>query len=384
MRTVIRFILLFCMSTTYAQTPAPQQPRFALEMAEDGVPFHFVIVPEEPLGGGIESTFFSPSFHLLPGRDAGNSEQSPPSGVKVVSKVHGDEVAFTVSVIFGSFDTNDTNYSLEGHPQRSIGSYSAHLNESITLQAMEQFGLRPWTIKIVNAQLSGPASLPMMNEVPSIQLEILGKDREGYRIALHNLSSEGVTALLAEETLDHNSEYSEFGGRKPLIAAGGSHEFRLFCETSGSASSSDSVPGPAPCAFILKAALFADGSYEGDAGAAAGLAAPSIAAQFQHRRVHDLIDKVLADAALDDASRLSRIRSDLPKLSPEPPPELLEQIQIRFPGLTPEASDRVNTSINIAFAQEEQNTLRALNNLEQSPSQSLKKALAQWLVNDEK
>jgi hypothetical protein len=384
MRTAVRSILLFCISTTYAQTPVRQQPRFALEIAEDGVPSRFVIVPEEPRGGEIDARFFD--FHLLPGREAGNSEQSQPSAVRVVSKVDGDEVSFTASVIFGPFDQNDTNRSLEGHPQRSIGSYSAHLNESITLQSMEQFGLQPWTIKIVNAQLSGPASLPMVNEVPSIQPEILGKDRQGYRIALHNISSQAVTAFVVEETLDHNSEAGEFGGRAPLIAIGESHEFRLFCDTSGSASSSsEPVPGPAPCAFILKAALFADGSYEGDAGAAAVLAAPSIAAQFQHRRVHDLIDKVLADASLDDASRLSRIRSELPKLSGEPPPELLEQIQIRFPGLTPEASDRVNASINMAFAHEEQNTLRALNNLEQSPSQSpLKKALAQWLVNDEK
>ena len=69
MRTAIRFVLLFSSITTlHAQTPV-QQPRFALEISEDGYPPHFVIVPE---GGGIDS-MFSPSLHPLSGHDAGDS-----------------------------------------------------------------------------------------------------------------------------------------------------------------------------------------------------------------------------------------------------------------------------------------------------------------------
>lgn len=145
------------------------------------------------------------------------------------------------------------------------------------------------------------------------------------------------------------------------------------------------MPHPAPCAFILKAALFADGSYEGDASAAAVLAAPSIAAQFLRRRVRDLIDSILADASLDDASRVSRIRTELPKLSGEPSPEILEQIRIQFPSLTPTASDRVNGDINMALAHVEQNMLRVLKDFEQLPNQSpLKRSLAQWWETYEK
>ena len=198
---------------------------------------------------------------------------------------------------------------------------------------MEQLGLQPWTIKIVNAQLPNPGTLPTVNEVPSIQPEILGVDRNGYRIALRNLSSQPVSAFLVEESFDHNSNFQEGNDRGVLIAPHASHEFRLFCDTSTSASLSGIAPKPAPCAFILKAALFADGSYEGDPSAAATLAARSIAAQFSSRRVHELIDNILSDAALDDASKLTRLRSELPRLSEEPDPAILEQIQRRFPGL---------------------------------------------------
>ena len=73
MRTSVRFVLLFCLNTMYTQTPMRQQPRFALEISEDGFPSRFVIVPEEPQGS--EMRFFGSYLHLLPGRDAGWGHQ---------------------------------------------------------------------------------------------------------------------------------------------------------------------------------------------------------------------------------------------------------------------------------------------------------------------
>jgi hypothetical protein len=375
MRTAIRFgLLFFTITTLHAQTQV-QQPRFALEISEDGYPPRFVIVPEGQQGGGIDSMFFfDPSLHPLSGHDAGDSEKTQPSAVKLVCKVDGDAVAITATAVFGPFDKTDTNISLQGHPQQKIGTYSPHLNESIVLREMEQFGLQPWTIKIVNAQLPTPVSLATLNEVPSIRPEILGKDREGYRMALHNLSSRAVTAFLVETSFDHNSNYSE----NAVIAPGATHEFRLFCDASASVISNGTA-GPAPCAFNLKAALFADGSYEGDASAAATLAVRPIAAQFQGRRVHELIDNIVADSSLDDTSRLARIRSELSKLSEEPDPTILEQIRLRFPGLPSTAWGSVKADIRGAFTGEKQRTLRALKDFEDLPNQgSTNRSLAQW------
>jgi hypothetical protein len=352
-----------------AQAPV-QQPRFALEISEDGFPPRFVNVPEGQQVGGVDSMFFD--LHQLPGYGARNPEKRKPSAVELVSKMDGDAVAITASVVFGPFDPTETSVSRVGHPKRDIGTFSSHLNESIVLREMEQFGLQPWTIKIVNAQMPGQASLPTLNEVPSIQPEILGKDREGYRIALRNLSSRAVTAFLVETTLDHNSNYQE----SVVIAPGANHEFRLFCDTSASVTSNSIAPGPAPCAFNLKAALFADGSYEGDASAAATLAVRPIAAQIQRRRVHELIDNIVADSSLDDTSRLARIRLELPKLSEEPDPAILEQIRLRFPSVSSTEWSSIEADIRMAFATEKRMTLRALKDFENLPKPG--PSLTQW------
>jgi hypothetical protein len=379
MRTALRFVLLFStVATLHAQTQV-QQPRFALEIGEDGYPPHFVMVPEGPQVGEMDAIFFSPSLHPLTGHDAGNSEKTQPSAVKLVCKVDGDAVAITATAIFGPIDETGTNLSLQGHPQQKIGRYSQHLNESVVLEQMEQFGLQPWTIKIVNAQLSTPLSLATLNEVPSIQPEILGKDREGYRMALHNLSSRAVTAFLVETSFNHNSNTAESVDRGVLIAPDANHEFRLFCDPSASVIPNSVAPGPAPCAFNLKAALFADGSYEGDASAAATLAVGLIAAQSQGTRVHELIDNIVADSSMDDSSRLARIRSELPKLSEEPDPTILEQIRLRFPGLPSTAWDSVEADLRSTLAVEKQRTLRALKEFEDLPNQgSTSTSLAQW------
>ena len=375
MRTPIRFTLLLCITTMlYAQSPV-QQPRFALEISEDEFPSpRFVNVPEV---GGLDWMFFRASPHPLPGHEAGNSEKTEPSAIELVCKVDGDAVAITATAVFGPFDkTGNMGGSLQGHPQQKIGTYSPHVNESIVLREMEQFGLQPWTIKIVNAQMPTPASLPTVNEVPSIQPEILGKDREGYRIALHNLSSRAVTAFFVETTLDHNSNFQERNDRGVLIAPGANHEFRLFCNTSASLTSSGIAPDPAACAFILKATLFADGSYEGDASAAATLAARPVAAEFQSRRVHELIDNILADSSQDDTSKLARIRSELPKLFERPDPAILEQIQLRFPGLP---VGYVNASVGDEIAFGKQRALRALEEFEKLPQQGpSSRSLTRW------
>ena len=375
MRTASRFVLLLCTATMQCPQTPVRQPRFALEISMDGFPPQFVIVPE----GGVDSTFPGDYLHPLRGQDIRDSEKTRPSAIKLVSKVDGDAVEVTASVFFGPLDKTDPTLSLQGHPQQKIGTYSPHLNESIVLQEMEQLGLQPWTIKIVNAQLPNPGTLPTVNEVPSIQPEILGLDRQGYRIALRNLSSQPVSAFLVEESFDHNSNYQESSGGGVLIAPHASHEFRLFCDTSTSATLSGIAPKPAPCVFILKATLFADGSYEGDPSAAATLAYP-IAAQFWSRREHELIDNILSDSALDDASKLTRVRSELPRLFEEPDPAILEQqIQRWFPGLPAAGLGSVKASISSTSAPEKQRALSALEGFEKLRKQSSPNiSLAQW------
>jgi hypothetical protein len=183
MRTVIRLILFSCLATMlYAQTPT-LQPKFALEISEDGPPLHYELVPQGEFGGESLSIVPGPYLHLRSGGTTADAKKNLASAFMLAYHVDGDAVAFTASVVFGAFDNNSGPDPMAAdHPKQEIGTYSLHPNESVVLQEMEQFGLQPWTIKIVNAQLPTSAGPPVINEVPSIQNPWPGSPR------LHNRS----------------------------------------------------------------------------------------------------------------------------------------------------------------------------------------------------
>src|SRR5260370_938182 len=101
MRTVIRLILLFCPATMlYAQAPT-QQPKFAVERREDGPPFHYELGPQgEFVRGESLSTAPSPYFHLRSGRTTGDEKKTLASAFMLASRVDGDAVAITASMVF--------------------------------------------------------------------------------------------------------------------------------------------------------------------------------------------------------------------------------------------------------------------------------------------
>ena len=377
MRPTALMTVLLCATAVYAQKPV-EQPRFALEMSEDGFPPHYLIV-----GQGQVFSIFSvsgspnPYFHPLPKHDTENAETAQPSALKLVCNLNGDAISITASVVFGALDQNESPL-LEGHSQQPLGAYSVHMNESIVLREMEKFGLQPWTIRMVNAQMTAPATLPGLNKVPSVQSQILSKDRQGYRIALHNMSPRGVTAFSVETTFDHSSRYSETSYRNPLIAPGASHEFRLFCDTSTGVATNAGAAEPPLCAFILEAALFSDGTYEGDPGAATALAVRPIAERFQRRRVHALVQRILAEPDLEDTAKVSRIRSELTEMKEESDPAILEQLRLQFPQLPSIAGEPVDSSVRGTLAMEKQSVLRGMTEFEKLHEQDPAKSLAQW------
>jgi hypothetical protein len=381
LRTTLRVIsygLLFCTAATLrAQTPTIQ-PRFALEIqGPPGFVTQFLIIQE---GQGVQRTLlsFSPSLPRLDGLKAANNKSAQGFAIELEYKMNGDMVEITASVVVVPINERGPNGSLEGRSTQSIGTYSARLSESIVLDKMEDLGLHPWTITVVRAQLPHPTSLGNVSRVPSIQVEILGEDRAGYQVSLHNLSSQGVTAFVVVNSFhDANTRFSERSGRDPVILVGASHEFHFRCDSSGSDTSNGAVA--APCTVVLEAALFADGSYEGDASAAASMESARLTKASQSRRVQLMVQSILADSTIEESSQIARIRSELTKLSAQPDPAILDQLRLKFPGLSPSEWTSVSADMKTELALQERLTLGALQEFETSTkSASSTQSLAQW------
>jgi hypothetical protein len=128
------------------------------------------------------SFFFGPILVPWAERDAAPSTQQTPCALKLDYKDDGDSVSIVASLFFGVCDTEDSSQLAHNHPGQPLGKYSGRLDESVVLEEMKQFGLQPYTIRVVSAQIPHPVGPPTFSHVPSLQIEIVGEDRQFYKL----------------------------------------------------------------------------------------------------------------------------------------------------------------------------------------------------------
>lgn len=114
-----------------------------------------------PRGNGTASWWFYNSFLTpLSEEDTADSKEKKPCAVNLELHEDGDAVSIAASLFFEACDPDHSLEWRQKHPGQAIRKYSMHLNETVALDEMKQFGLQPYTLKIVNAQIPNPAGPP--------------------------------------------------------------------------------------------------------------------------------------------------------------------------------------------------------------------------------
>lgn len=201
------------------------------------------------------------------GWDARHPNERRPSTLEIAYEVKEDAVVMTATAFFGvKADVNDTPETLARLPRKLVGTYSAYLNESVTLSGMAEFGMDPLSVQVVTAKDPGAGRPTFISEAPSIQIEVTNQNREFFTLALHNTSSRAVTGYaICTQMKPGNASCagSQGGGIHPLIAAGGTLTIPYYMNRSGRETPGGFVADPDPTTVVLKGAVFADGSIEG-------------------------------------------------------------------------------------------------------------------------
>jgi hypothetical protein len=235
---------------------------------------------------------------------------------------------------------------------------------------MEQFGLEPLTLRIVSAQPTASARPRTMSKVPSIRIEITGEDRTFYKVALHNLSKQAVMAVYLDMPGQNGSsgQTAEGHGSHEVTALGAIYQCQFGIPHGGRVSNGIFVEDSPPPLMVLEAALFKDGSYEGDMQIAAQLVANRIGFEIQQQRVDRLFAGILADVQSDDdadaQAKVARIRSGIAQLTEDPDLPMVETVQAQFPGLSGQAPEQVKTWLKSGIDEANQMARRRLRELE--------------------
>jgi hypothetical protein len=309
-----------------AQTSAIDQARFAAEITgSNRIPIY------TPIVNGMSTLLYDSSQSR---KAPGDANARVASALKIEYHVEGEVVQITATAFYGDFDRLKTPVSLYNLPQEKVDTVSARLNQTVTLSGMAAAGLEPLTLKIVAAQSDFPIHPQVLSKAPSLSIELTGEDRTFYRVALRNLSSKAVTAIglaMQEENDRHASTTDAYP--KDLIAPGATYQTQIAVPRGGKWTDGKFVEAKPMLTLCLEAALFRDGSFDGDVQAAAELAAGSIARDMQRQRMNQAIEPILADGSSTEDAKLARMRSAVGELSEEPDAGILARLRSQFPGL---------------------------------------------------
>lgn len=380
MLSAIRCLFLFCIVTTVNAQSPQQEPRFALEVQSgNGTQPIYSLVPRGQ-DGRQTSFFFTQVLVPLSPETAAIDDQKKPCALEFQYKEDGDAVSIVASVYFANCNPRDFGRFVQNGAGQLLGNYSARLDETLVLEEMKQFGFQPYTIKVVNAQVPHPV-VQALSRVPSLQIAIVGEDRQFYKLVVRNTSPRAVTGIVIARSYQNGRQSLEgYDDLRSMIAPGADYEFKMDSNNVNCASTDSSMPGPVSCPIVLEGAIFADGTYGGDAGSLANVEARYRARRTQRQRLTELLQSTLGDSSLSDEAKIAQVRSGVSQLAESPDPAIIGQIQSRYPELPNAARLDMEASMRASFQMEKRTILESLGEFEKSSQESsTAKSLAEWL-----
>src|SRR5262249_40249165 len=278
----------------------------------------------------LEVTFYqgrNPAYQTVPGVDSKPSGSwyglfarvaswQPPAGaqqieaVRVISRVEGDAVSVTVSTLSGS-------KALEN--EQRVATYVIRETEKISIDDLKRFGIEPFQIKLIRVNPSIPPVPPViLKRVESVVvLNSMAKETTlpSYRIILRNQSSKNIVALgvdvVAGGKVQLTSKPRGIDGQ-PLIAAGKEYWLTVAAPNRAQPTLGGYVPtSPSDQQIQIKAAVFDDGTYEGDAQTAAAVRGFQAGEKMVLPRLIPLLESALNSSNADLTDALRNLESHL-------------------------------------------------------------------------
>ena len=238
--------------------------------------------------------------------------------LKVDFRSEGDKV---VAAVYALTLPRGNRHRYEDAYKPLLGVHSARIGRKIQVDELAKLGYLPITYRVVSAKAPESSVPALVSKAPSIEIRVLEQNWAMYKPALHNKSSKDVVAIVFVRDTGNNDRVmnisESFNPGRPLIPAGTTY--------------AREAPWGSPTE--LAAALFADGSYEGNSQIAATLYARRLGSETQTSRADPVIRRIMADPVLDDAAKIAHIRSALGGLSTVPEGPAMRLMQKSFPDL---------------------------------------------------
>ena len=269
---------------------------------------------------------------------------APLTAVKIDADCEGDAVRIDLSVVFDDSLPADAPGPKYGRKVQAVASYLAREGETVRLEELARFGVEPMTLRVVQAR-PWPAEPPPLATTPQVvndlkTLQVVGFHRDAsapnaFKLRLHNVSPKGVAALAFREAEGGSTRISLSSPARPLVAPGDIHEMPFnFHVNRHRTRQGETHDAERQRTLSVIAAVFDDGTYEGEAEMAAKIIARRRGDEIQRARILTLLRAALAAPPTPDAAAaLAKLKAELASMRIDADPAAGAEIAARFPAL---------------------------------------------------
>jgi hypothetical protein len=223
--------------------------------------------------------------------------------------------------------------------EQSVGSYLLQENERVTVSDMSNFGLEPFEIAVVRVtpkSAAPPAVNSSLRSIDVVDIQAVESTLPVFKVTLRNSSTKNVSALFVEILVDGKLRISGMPHNRsgePLIQRGETYELQRQMPTDTRRSGAGFAPELSPNqTIVIKAAVFDDGTYEGDAASAAKFRSFSLGRRTQFKRLAALYQQAMQSTESDVGEALTALREQINALGVEADPLEVDKLATYFSG----------------------------------------------------
>ncbi|HYN23951.1 MAG TPA: hypothetical protein VES69_02785 [Pyrinomonadaceae bacterium] len=302
----------------------------------------------------------------------------PVRAVNIVAGLDGDVAFVSVSVLRG----------VKFHDQETmVGKYQLRENDRISVQELELFGVKPFRIslkRITPPVLNQPVVKSLAKSVEIVGIEPQTSTLPRYKLTLRNLSDKNIMAISIKVVgggLGVMSSMPQGREGLPLIRAGAFFDSIEPLKTRSVQTPGGFTPDlPTSQETVIMAAVFEDGSYEGDPADSAAFKALTFG---RKRALTRLLEIIRADRTVlseeETPSQVSVFKNRVRTISDDIDEATLAQLMRELPSVAPKEKTRMRIAAEAGMHQVMKELLDNLAAVEKDPPPNFRS----WLANVE-
>jgi len=323
--------LLSAPAAALQRNPFPLPTDFSLRIIDDQGRSHYYLITE----AGDRMWFGQ--FKRIAGWHMPASQPKDVTRVQLACRREGDRIRIDLSVGFLPLPSGPVFMTApaEGYPGQALGSYTAGLGETVSLDALADFGIVPIEVKVVPSKAHSLDPARVANRTRAIEVVRVDRARNLFRIVLRNTSAKPVAALQLYYPVTQGPYGQVIGsGTNKIISPGEVYETQFQVSVRGRMTPQGFVQDDSVTPKVaIGGVVFDDLTYEGDKEVMLKVAANLRGEMMQAPRILSLIKPAL-DVA-DSRALRERLERQMAALSLYVDGRVVENRAGRYGPLTP-------------------------------------------------